>query len=82
MKPTPAKKRKTVRGRGPKGGRGQGGKRLSTFFFFFLDAVLPAGPCSLTRWLEEGGKKNIVREGKREKRLKLHVRLQGERWKS
>lgn len=24
-------------------------------FSFFLDAVLPAGPCSLTRWLEEGG---------------------------
>lgn len=28
-----------------KRGRGQGGERLSTPF---LDAVLPAGPCSLT----------------------------------
>lgn len=43
-----------MRGRGAKGGRGRGAERLNTLF---LDAVLPAGPCSLTPWLEEGGLK-------------------------
>lgn len=36
-------------------------------FFFFWDAVIPAGPCSLTRWLEEGGKKNGERGKEGEK---------------
>lgn len=64
-----------MRGRGAEGGRGQGGERLSTLFF--LVAVLPAGPCSLTCWLEEGGRKKMEERERREKRLKLHVRLQG-----
>lgn len=49
-----------VRGRGAKRGRGGGDERLSTLsFFFFLDAVLPAGAFFLTCWLEERGYKKL-----------------------
>lgn len=51
-------KGKIARGREAKGGRGQAGERLNTLSSF-LDAVLPAGPCSLTHWLEEGGFKKL-----------------------
>lgn len=44
---TSVRKRKTVRGRGAKGGRDQGGERLSTLFFgrggmlYFLQGLVP-----------------------------------------
>lgn len=59
-----------MRGKWAKGGRGHGGERLSTFSFFFSDALLPAGPCSLTHWLEEGGIQKNLERGKEGEKAK------------
>lgn len=61
-------------------GKGERGKKRGRwrrwkvkYSSLFLDAVLPAGPCSLTCWLEERGckkKKKIESTGRREKKAK------------
>lgn len=74
-------------GKEEESGKGQRGKerdrsrwrKVKYSRFIFWGALLPAGPRFLTCWLEDRGKK---KSGKRVKRLKLCVRLQGERWKS